>query len=59
MHESIPIGPLKSAVALPDDVPGNGAQGRVKGESLRVSVRAGWAHIEVPSILDHELLVIE
>jgi hypothetical protein len=59
MHETIPIGPLKIAGALPDDVPRDAAQSQVKGESLRVSVRARWAHIEVPSILDHELLVIE
>jgi hypothetical protein len=59
MHESVPVGPLKIAVALPDHVAGNSAQSRVKGESLPVRVHEGWAHIEIPSILEHELLVIE
>ena len=58
MEELFPVGPHRIAVRLPGDVNGAAAKALVRGESLPVQVTDGWAHVELPSLLDHEVLVI-
>jgi len=59
VDELIAIGPLRVAVRLPEDVRGRSARLLVAQRKAAVRVRKGWAELELPSLLDHELLVIE
>jgi len=58
LDESIAVGPLSIRMKLPEDVKGHGVQLLVSKQKRSVTVREGWAKIEVPSVLDHEVLVI-
>lgn len=57
--ESIAVGPLQIALKLPADVAGRSATARVAGQPLTLNVNDGWARFQLPSILDHELIVVE
>jgi hypothetical protein len=59
VEELIPVGPLKIGVQLPADVSGRSLRLLVSGQQPVLSVADGWAHFELPSILDHEVAVIE
>jgi len=59
IDELIPVGPLKFAVKLPEGVRGRGAKLLVSNRSAACAVSQGWARVEVPPVLDHEVLVIE
>ena len=59
MEELFPVGPHRIAVRLPADVHGDSARALVRGESLPVTVSDGWAQVELSSLLDHEVIVIE
>jgi hypothetical protein len=52
------VGPLGLRLRLPADVRGRGAHLLVSNAKPSVSVRDGWAALEVKSILDHEVVVI-
>ncbi len=56
MDEFIPVGPLRLRVRLPPDVPAS-AECLVSRTSPPVSVRRGWASLEIPRLLDHEVVV--
>jgi hypothetical protein len=58
VHELIPVGPLKVAVRLPVGINGRNARSLVSEDRLAPEVREGWAHFEIPSILDHTVVVI-
>jgi len=59
VDELIPVGPLKFGVKLPEGVRGRGVKMLVSGKTAVASVANGWARVEIASVLDHEVLVIE
>jgi hypothetical protein len=59
IDELIPVGPLKFAVRLPDGVRGRAVKLLVLNRAAACTVSQGWARVEVPPVLDHEVLVIE
>ncbi|MEI9971204.1 MAG: hypothetical protein WDO73_03615 [Ignavibacteriota bacterium] len=59
MDELIPIiGPLQVRIKLAAGVAGRTAKRLVAPGAASVTVRQGWAELEVKSILDHEVIVI-
>ena len=54
-----PSGPLKFAVRLPDGVRGRAVRMLVTGKSATPVVSDRWARVVIPSVLDHEVLIIE
>ncbi len=59
IHELIPIGPLAVRVRLPAGVRGDSARLLVAGGAVKPRVSKGWASLEIGSVLDHEVVVIE
>lgn len=55
----IPSGPLKFGVRLPAGVRGRSVRLLVVGKSAAPVLANGWAQVAIPSVLDHEVLVIE
>jgi hypothetical protein len=58
MDEPIPIGPVQIRIKLSAGVSGRTAKRLVTSGAVTVTVRQGWAELEVKSILYHEVLVI-
>jgi hypothetical protein len=58
LHELVPVGPLKVRVQLLEGVVGQTAHLLVANTTVTPSVDDGWAHFEVPTILDHEVVVV-
>jgi hypothetical protein len=58
VHELIPIGPLRVSLRVSESARGNSARLLVMGKTASVSVNEGWASFEVPSVLDHEVIVV-
>jgi hypothetical protein len=58
VHELIPVGPLRVAVQLPEDVRGQTVQLLVAGGTAPATDRDGWVSFEVASVLDHEVAVV-
>jgi hypothetical protein len=58
VEELISVGPLKVTVKLPSAVVAREARTLVSAASRPVSARQGEATFEVPSILDHEVILI-
>jgi hypothetical protein len=58
-EDLVPIGPLKFAVRLPPGVRARGVRLLVSKSTLTPVVADGWARVTIPSVLDHEVLVIE
>jgi hypothetical protein len=59
IDELIPVGPLNFAVKLPEGVTGHRAKLLVSSKDVASAVSKGWARIEIPSVSDHEVVVIE
>jgi hypothetical protein len=59
VDELIPVGPLRVAVRLPEGVSGAKLTLLVSGRSVPVAAAAGWSRFELPSLLDHEVAVVE
>jgi hypothetical protein len=59
IDELIPVGPLKFSVRLPKGVSGRGVKMLVSNRTIRGNVVNGWATVDIASVLDHEVLVIE
>lgn len=59
VEEPIPVGPVKVAIRLPEGFLPRRALARVSGRSLPCPVSQGRVHLEVPSIVDHEMVVVE
>jgi hypothetical protein len=55
----VPAGPLKVGVRLPSGVHGRKIRMVVAGKSAAPVLAGGWTRLAIPSILDHEVLVIE
>ena len=58
VDELIRIGPLSVRVRLPAGVRGNHIQLLVSKNSTKAAIKNGWLHFNVPTILDHEVVVI-
>ena len=58
VDEYIPVGPVCVKVKLPDGVSGNKIRLLVGEREISVSTDKSWATFTVPSISDHELVVI-
>lgn len=59
LHELIKVGPFTVKLRLPEGMRQASARLLVSGATQRVAVQGESAVIEVPSILDHEVLVVE
>lgn len=60
IDELIPVGPLQIRIRLPRDVRGRSVKMLVSGNASAPPVLAdGWATLNIPPVLDHEVLVIE
>jgi hypothetical protein len=59
IEELIPVGPLKVEVRLPAGVRGRRARLLVAGVLGKIELDSAWAKVDLPSVLDHEVLVIE
>jgi hypothetical protein len=57
VHELIPVGPLQVKVRLPDSVREGELRMLVSHQQQRTAVENGWLRFELPSLLDHELVV--
>ena len=58
VHELIPVGPLTVRVKLAADVPARRARRLVSREEVVIEHADGWAFFKVPTLLDHEVVVI-
>jgi hypothetical protein len=59
IDELVPAGPLDIRLRLPRDVRGHIVKPLVAARSLAAHVDREWVRVEPPSVLDHEVLVIE
>jgi len=59
IDELIPSGPVKVSIKLPAGVRGRTGKMLVSGKSFAPSAASGWATANIPSVLGHEVLVIE
>jgi hypothetical protein len=59
IDELVPVGPLRVAVRTPSAVKAKTARLLVSNKTVAIVIRSGWARIEIPSVLDHEVVVIE
>jgi hypothetical protein len=58
VDELISVGPLGVRVKLPNGVRGHTIQSLVSKCSVNATVKNGWTHFELPTVLDHEVVVI-
>lgn len=58
VEELIPVGPLNVGVRLPREVNGKSARLLVSGGEKRMSAEGAFGVVEIPSVTDHEVLVI-
>jgi hypothetical protein len=59
VEELLPVGPLHVRVRLPDGVRIGGVKLLVSGQKLSPTVEKGEAVVQLPSLLDHEVVVLE
>jgi hypothetical protein len=59
IDELIPVGPFKVRVRLPRDVRAATARLLVSGATQPAVVKDAWAALEVRSVLDHEVVVLQ
>lgn len=59
VHELISVGPLRVSVRLPEKSGGRSIRLLVAGGNRSVSNEDGWAHFEISSVTDHEVVVVE
>jgi hypothetical protein len=58
VHELIPVGPLRVQVRLSEGLSPASARLLVREAPVPVTVAEGWASYEIPTILDHEVVVL-
>jgi hypothetical protein len=58
VDELVPVGPLKVRVRLPKEGGGEGIQCLVSKQRVNSMTKDGWVEFNLPSILDHEVVVI-
>jgi hypothetical protein len=59
IDELIPVGPIRVAVRLPEEVRARRARLLVSGATVNIGNDGRWARFELGSITDHEVAVIE
>lgn len=59
VHELVPVGPFEVHVRLASDVSGGAVRFLVAGKTSTAERRGGWCRFTLPSVLDHEVVVIE
>ncbi len=59
LDELIPVGPIRVQVKLPEGVRGAGGRQVVSDRRLALRIENGWAHFELASVVDHEVIVID
>jgi hypothetical protein len=59
INELISIGPLHVSIALPQGKLPTSATSLVSGARVAVTAEAGWCQLKIPSVLDHDVLVVE
>ena len=59
IHELIPVGPLQVRVRIAEDMPASTTKCLVSQQQSPTAIENGWAIIRIPSILDHEVIVLE
>ena len=59
MDELIPVGPMKLALRVPSSAKQAKVKTLVAGTARNIVVSNGWAEVELGSILDHEVVVLE
>ncbi len=57
--EIIPVGPVRVALQVPDDLAGRNVQLRVSGQKVGLATAGGWIRFELPTLGEHELVVID
>jgi hypothetical protein len=58
VHEPIPVGPLTVRVRLDAGIAGRRLKRLVARRDEGLAPRDGWVSFDVPSLLDHEVVVI-
>jgi len=58
VDELIPVGPFQVRVKLQADMHGKNLKFLVANQKHSSSVKNGWSHFQINSILDHEVVVI-
>jgi len=58
IHELIPVGPLTVRLQFSDGKEGVTARSLVSSSNVDVRMEAGWAVVTVPSVMDHEVIVV-
>jgi hypothetical protein len=59
VDELIPVGPLQVRVRPPAGVRARTARALVGGRALPVTMENGWASVQLASVTDHEVIVLE
>jgi hypothetical protein len=59
VHELIPVGPIKLKIRVPQGMAAKTLTTLVAGETAPVMVTDGWIQVELKSVLDHEVVVVE
>jgi hypothetical protein len=58
LSELLTAGPLRLKMRLPEDIRGSGIECLVSGDKPAMTLHQGWITVGLPSVLDHEVLVI-
>ncbi len=58
VEELIPVGPLTVSVKLPTGLAGHSAHSLVSQEKISAVAANGWTRFEIPSVRDHQVIVI-
>ena len=59
LDESVPVGPLKVSVRLPEGVDAGRVRLLVSGAKTDGRPKDGWVTVDIPSVTDHEVVVVE
>jgi hypothetical protein len=55
----IPVGPVKIGIEVPDGVRGSAVKMLVSNAVVRATRDRRWVRLTIPTVSDHEVLVIE
>jgi hypothetical protein len=58
LHELVSVGPLRVRAQLPEGVLGRTGHLLVADSPAALSLDGGWAELHVPTVLDHEVVVV-
>ena len=58
VDEFIPVGPVKIEIKLSEDVQGKKLKLLVSEQEIPGEIKKGWIHFTIPSVTDHEVIVV-